>query len=56
MSECLSEREERDTREWAERHGYSKRAQDLLVRYVAENIETRRRRAEKAQKKEAGGE
>lgn len=55
MDEVLSEREERETREWAERHGYSKRAQDALVRYAAENIEARWRRVQEARAKEGRG-
>lgn len=49
MKEVLSEEEERETRECARRLGYSKEQEDALVRYVAENIEERARRAREAQ-------
>ena len=42
----LPEREEQETREWARRHGFSKRQEDTLIGYVAKNIRERRRRVE----------
>ena len=46
VNEVLSETEERETREWARQHGFSKKLEDALVRRVVENIEARRRRVE----------
>lgn len=55
VSEDEWEKEEREIREWARRNGYSERLTDALVRYVAENIAERGRRAGGGEAQEARG-